>query len=129
MRDTLWPGDAIKKSGKQMRSVWAVNTPKPDEKKYGKHPAQKPLELLRRVILASTRKGQTVLDPFTGSSTTGLVASLYGRAFIGIDREKKYLELSIKRFKDLNVTRKEKKLNKQEIMELLDLVSPAICGQ
>lgn len=84
-----------------MRSVWSINTPKPIEKKYGKHPTQKPLDLLRRIVLASTNKGNIILDPFTGSSTAGIAASMYDREFIGIDTEKKYLDLSIKRFKDV----------------------------
>lgn len=54
-----------------------------------------------RIILASTDKGDVVLDPFTGSSTTGIAAYLNDRKFIGIDLEKKYLELSKKRFNDL----------------------------
>ena len=92
----------LKKPNKQMRSVWAMNTPQNGEKKFGKHPTQKPLDLLKRIVLASTKKGDIVLDPFTGSSTTGLAASIYGRKFIGIDTEKDYLELSQKRFEDLN---------------------------
>jgi site-specific DNA-methyltransferase (adenine-specific) len=100
--------EVLHKKGKQMRSVWAINTPQKIEKKFGKHPTQKPEELLRRVILASTRKGDLVLDPFTGSSTTGLIAYLYGRKFVGIDIEREYLNLSIKRFRDLekNLERK-----------------------
>ncbi|MBA7700780.1 Modification methylase DpnIIB [subsurface metagenome] len=73
---------------------------------WQKHPTQKPFELLKRVILASTKKGDIVLDPFTGSSTTGLVAYLNGRKFIGIDTEKKYLDLSVKRFKELDKSQK-----------------------
>lgn len=87
--------------GKQMRSVWAINTPTPIEKKFGKHPTQKPSELLKRIVLASTNKNDLVLDPFTGSSTTGLAAYLNGRKFIGIDMEQKYLDLSVKRFNEL----------------------------
>ena len=85
-----------------MRSVWAVGTPKPDEKKFGKHPTQKPLELLKRIVLASTNKGDIVLDPFAGSSTTGIAAISNGRKFVGVDLEKDYLELSKKRFLDMN---------------------------
>ncbi len=95
-----WPEDFLKKPMKQMRSVWAINTPRPWEKKFGKHPTQKPHDLLRRIVLASTKKGDVVLDPFTGSSVTGLAAHQYGREFIGIDTEKDYLKLSKKRFKD-----------------------------
>ncbi len=100
--------EVLHEKGKQMRSVWAINTPQKIEKKFGKHPTQKPEELLRRVILASTNKGDLILDPFTGSSTTGLIAYLYGRKFIGIDTEKEYLDLSIKRFEDLERNLKNK---------------------
>jgi site-specific DNA-methyltransferase (adenine-specific) len=102
MKNGEWNGDFLKKPEMQMRSVWAIGTPKPDEKKFGKHPTQKPQELLRRIVLASTNKGDTIIDPFAGSSTTGLAAILADRKFIGIDTEKKFLDLSIKRFEDLN---------------------------
>lgn len=101
MREGGWKEDFLKKPNKQMRSVWAIRTPKREEKTFGKHPTQKPIELLKRVVLASTKKGDKILDPFTGSSTTGLAAYLYGRKFTGIDSEKEYLELSIKRFEEL----------------------------
>ncbi len=100
MREGEWPEDMLKRRGKQMRSVWAINTPQVWEKKFGKHPTQKPFNVLKRVILASTNKGDLVLDPFTGSSTTGLSAYAFGRSFIGIDTEKEYLDLSIQRFKE-----------------------------
>jgi site-specific DNA-methyltransferase (adenine-specific) len=100
-KEAKWAEDFLKKPGKQMRSVWAIGTPKASEKKFGKHPTQKPLELLKRIILLSTKKGDLLLDPFTGSSTTGLAAYLYERKFIGIDIEKEYLELSIKRYLDI----------------------------
>lgn len=104
MREGKWhERDFIKKANKQMRSVWSINTPRPDEKKFGKHPTQKPLELLQRIVLASTKKGDVILDPFTGSSTTGLAAVENKRKFIGIDLEKKYLDTSVKRFKDLKI--------------------------
>jgi len=93
--------EILHEKGKQMRSVWAIGTPKPEEKIFGKHPTQKPVELLKRIVISSTNKGDVVLDPFTGSSTTGLAAIMNDRKFIGIDMEKKYLDLSIKRFKQL----------------------------
>lgn len=96
-----WGDDFIKKPNKQMRSVWAVGTIKAYEKKHGKHPTQKPLELLKRIIIASTNPGDLILDPFTGSSTTGIAAHKIGRRFVGIDIESQYLDLSVKRFKDL----------------------------
>ncbi|MFA6119692.1 MAG: site-specific DNA-methyltransferase [Parachlamydiales bacterium] len=101
LKNGNWNGDFLKKAGNQMRSVWAIGTPKPDEKKFGKHPTQKPLELLRRIVIASTNKGDVILDPFAGSSTTGIAAAMYGRKFIGIDTEKEYLEKSKRRFNDL----------------------------
>jgi len=101
MREGKWPEDFLKKPGKQMRSVWAINTPQSWEKHFGKHPTQKSFDLLRRIVLASTGKGDIVLDPFTGSSTTGLAAHMYGRKFIGMDTEREYLNLSKKRFKEL----------------------------
>ena len=101
MKNGNWPEDKLKKDGLQMRSVWAMGTPKPEEKKYGKHPTQKPLDLLKRIVLSSTNKGDVILDPFTGSSTTGIASAMHGRKFIGIDMEKDYLELSKKRFADL----------------------------
>ena len=103
MKNGSWPEDHLKKPGLQMRSVWSVGTPKPHEKKFGKHPTQKPEDLLRRIILASTNEGDLVLDPFTGSSTTGIAALKHGRRFVGIDTDKSYLDLSIKRFNDLHI--------------------------
>jgi len=103
MKEGEWPEDALKKPGLQMRSVWSMGTPKPSEKKYGKHPTQKPIDLLRRIVLSSTNEGDVILDPFTGSSTTGLVAATHRRKYIGIDMEKGYLDLSIKRYKDLTI--------------------------
>ncbi|MBN1195276.1 MAG: site-specific DNA-methyltransferase [Methanomicrobiaceae archaeon] len=99
MRDGDWDRtDPLKKSGKQMRSVWSIPAPKPGEKRYGKHPTQKPLALLSRIIAASSKEGDTVLDPFTGSSTTGIAARLMNRRFIGIDTDSNYLDLSVRRF-------------------------------
>ncbi len=108
MKNGNWPEDQLKKPGLQMRSVWAMGTPKAVEKKFGKHPTQKPENLLKRIVLASTNKGDLVLDPFTGSSTTGLAAYLLGRNFIGIDTNKDYLDLSVKRFEELDRNLKNK---------------------
>lgn len=102
MKNGDWNGDFIKKPNTQMRSVWAIGTPKPIEKIFGKHPTQKPADLLKRIVKASTDKKALIVDPFTGSSTTGLAAHLLDRNFIGIDTEKKYLDLSIKRFEELD---------------------------
>ena len=103
MKNGDWPEDKLKKPNLQMRSVWSVNPPKTEEKKYGKHPTQKPLDLLKRIVLSSTNEKDVILDPFTGSSTTGIASVLNNRKFIGIDMEKDYLELSKKRFSDLKI--------------------------
>jgi len=116
MKNGNWPEDQLKKKDLQMRSVWSINTPKGIEKTFGKHPTQKSFDLLRRVMLASTKKGDLVLDPFTGSSTTGLAAYLYGRKFIGIDTEKEYLNLSIKRFEELDKNIKNKSSKKPQLV-------------
>ncbi|WKZ29971.1 MAG: site-specific DNA-methyltransferase [Candidatus Dojkabacteria bacterium] len=95
-------GDFLKVPGKQMRSVWAVNSVKPYEKRFGKHPTQKPEMLLKRIILSSTKEGDTILDPFSGSGTTGIVAIELNRKFIGIDNESSYLDISINRVTNNN---------------------------
>ncbi len=101
MKNGDWREDRLKNPGKQMRSVWAINTPKLSEKKFGKHPTQKPELLLTRIILASTKENDLVLDPFCGSGTTGVVAVRYNRRFVGIDLEKNYLEkLTVPRIKE-----------------------------
>jgi len=83
--------------GKQMKDVWTgALTPK-KEKTEGRHPTQKPLYLLERMILASTEEGAAVLDPFCGSSTTGVAAIRLGRRYVGIDNEQEYIELSARR--------------------------------
>lgn len=101
--------DTLKREGKQMRSVWAIPTPKPEEKRFGKHPTQKPMALLERVILASTNEGDLILDPFVGSGTTGLAAVKLNRRFIGIDKDPSYLEIARKRFISL--------FSKESVME------------
>lgn len=109
MKNGEWPEDSMKKPGLQMRSVWSLGTPKTFEKTFGKHPTQKPEALLKRIVLASTNKGDVILDPFSGSGTTGIEAHLYGRKYIGIDTEKEYLDVSIKRFKQLRNNLNNKK--------------------
>ena len=88
-------------NNKQMKDVWTTSLTKPSEKKCGKHPTQKPLKILDRIILASTKEGDLILDPFCGSSTTGISAVGLNRRYIGIDNEKKYIELSIRRYKKM----------------------------
>lgn len=83
--------------GKQMKDVWTGSTTKKSEKSFGPHPTQKPLYILERIILASTDKGDVVLDCFLGSGTTGVVSRKLERSFIGIDKEEQYLALALRR--------------------------------
>lgn len=83
--------------GKQMKSVWRIKPPANNEKFFGKHPTQKPIELLKRCIEASTNEGDFVLDPFAGSSTTGVAALDLKRRFCGIESDMNFINLSVKR--------------------------------
>ena len=92
--------------GKQMKDVWRLPAIAPWEKSCGKHPTQKPLSVLTRLILASTKSNSWILDPFTGSSTTGIAANLSNRRFLGIDKEDEYLEMSKNRKLEIEDHRK-----------------------
>ncbi len=83
--------------GKQMKDVWTIGRPKKVEKEFGKHPTQKPEELIERIILSSTEKNDLVLDMFNGSGTTGVVAVRNSRKYIGIELNIEFFELSKKR--------------------------------
>src|SRR6266567_3717775 len=86
--------------GKQMKSVWEIRPPEPWEKKFGKHPTQKPVALLERILLASSNEGDLVLDPFSGSGTTALAALRTKRKFRGIEIDKKWILVSSQRLRD-----------------------------
>jgi site-specific DNA-methyltransferase (adenine-specific) len=94
--------DEMKKlnNGRQMKTVWTIPAPNGDEKIFGKHPTQKSLKLLERIILASTKEKDLIFDPFAGSSTTGVAAIKLNRLFVGCELENDYISLSIKRLKD-----------------------------
>ena len=85
----------------QMTDVWRLPAIAPWEKKCTKHPTQKPLGLLSRIIMASTEPGAWILDPFAGSSTTGIAANLLGRRFLGIEREEEFAKISMARRKEI----------------------------
>ena len=89
--------------GKQMKDVWETSLTKPSEKKCGKHPTQKSIEILKKIILASTNEEDLILDPFNGSGTTGIVANRLNRKYIGIEKEKEYLDLTIRRKESDNI--------------------------
>lgn len=101
LREGVFPSDRFKNHGRQMRSawetfdsrdsLWPITTPRKYEKQFGKHPTQKPLALMERIVLASTQAGDVVLDPFCGSGTTGVASVQSGREFIGIDSDRVFL--------------------------------------
>lgn len=85
--------------GKQMKDIRMTSLTKKSEKQEWKHPTQKPLEILEKIILASSDEGDIILDPFSWSWTTGLAAIKYNRNYIWIEKETEYLDLSIRRYK------------------------------
>jgi len=108
-----YPRMRAENGGKQMRDVWALprpgedeldadgqgriwtlTSPRADEKAHGKHPTQKPVALLRRIIEATAPEGGLVLDPFSGSGTTGVAALRLGRRFLGIEQDPTWLALA-----------------------------------
>ncbi|MGC0775434.1 MAG: site-specific DNA-methyltransferase, partial [Candidatus Acidiferrum sp.] len=83
--------------GKQMKSVWEIRPPESWEKKFGKHPTQKPVALLERILLASSNEGDLVLDPFLGGGTTLLTAFRLSRRAIGCELALESIHLSVRR--------------------------------
>ncbi len=83
--------------GSQVSSVWSVPDVPGSEKRHGYHPTQKPLRLLRRVVLASTGEGELVFDPFCGSGTSGVASKELGRFFVGVEAERGYAKLAGRR--------------------------------
>jgi site-specific DNA-methyltransferase (adenine-specific) len=97
MRDLWEVADRPAPGGEQV--VWAVPTPGPREKVHGRHPTQKPLALLERVVAASATPGDLVLDPFCGSGTTGVAALRARCLFLGLERDPAYVELTARRLR------------------------------
>ena len=83
--------------GKQMKNVWNIKAPGKSEKKFGKHPTQKPIALVERCIKASTNIGDLVVDPFAGSGTTGVVCMRLERKFLINDRDENYIKIAKQR--------------------------------
>ena len=86
--------------GKQMKNVWRFATPSSEEKRYGKHPTQKPEALVRRCLVASTTSESLVFDPFAGSGTTGVAALRLGRRFCGAEIEADFASVAARRLQD-----------------------------
>ena len=83
--------------GKQMQNVWRMPPPGASEKRYGKHPTQKPLQLIERCLKASTVVGDQIFDPFAGSGSTGVAAMMLDRRFIGCEVDPKFVQIAVKR--------------------------------
>ena len=112
---------------KQMTDVWHLPAIARWEKSFGKHPTQKPLALLARIIMASTQPGEWVLDPFCGSSTTGIASNLLGRRYLGIDQEEKYIEISKNRREELeNLQTYHKYRSKIKDIQYMDSLYPSM---
>ena len=102
MKNETFSEDKMKVPGKQMRTVWSIPTPMQSEKEFGKHPTQKPLALLKRIITASTDAGSLILDPFNGGGTTGVAAKMIGnRKYIGIEINNEFIRLTENRLKQI----------------------------
>jgi site-specific DNA-methyltransferase (adenine-specific) len=82
---------------RQMKTVWRIAAPRTEEKRFGKHPTQKPVALIERCILASTREGDLILDPFVGSGTTAVAAMETRRRCVGLELEQSNLKVALKR--------------------------------
>lgn len=90
--------------GKQMKSVWRMSAPSTPEKKFGKHPTQKPIALVERCLLASTQANDFVLDPFSGGGTTAIACVKTGRRCLGIELESKHIEMSARRLEGVGAS-------------------------
>lgn len=97
-KDGEFPGDELKKQGKQMRTVWDLsNNKQKDELKYGKHPTQKPIKVLTRMIKLSSKPGDVMLTPFAGAGSECVAAKMTGRHYIGFELEEEYCKIAEKR--------------------------------
>ena len=89
-------------NNKQMRNMWEIPLTKPSERRYGKHPSQKPLQIIERLILAGTDEGDLILDPFSGAGTTGVAAEKHNREWLMIEKEDSYNRIAQKRLDELS---------------------------
>lgn len=106
---------------KQMTDVWRIPAIGRWEKSQGKHPTQKPLSVLTRIILSCTDPGDWILNPFSGSSTTGIAANLIGRRFCGIELEEEFCDMSKRRREELEDPKQRKNLrNHIHDLKILD---------
>ena len=92
---------------KQMKDVWEFPAIAPWEKTCGKHPTQKPLALLVRLILMASDSKSVICDPFAGSATTGIAANLLGRNFVGIEKEQEFIKIALARKVKLEIEKSD----------------------
>lgn len=92
---------------KQMKDVWEFPAIAPWEKTCGKHPTQKPLALLVRLILMASDLKSVICDPFAGSATTGIAANLLGRNFVGIEKEQEFIKIALARKAKLEIEKSD----------------------
>lgn len=92
---------------KQMKDVWEFPAIAPWEKTCGKHPTQKPLALLVRLILMASDSKSVICDPFAGSATTGISANLLGRNFVGIEKEQEFIKIALARKAKLEIEKSD----------------------
>ncbi len=90
-------------NNKQMRNMWEIPLTKPSERKYGKHPSQKPLQVVERLVLAGTNEGDLILDPFSGTGTTGVAGEKQNRKWVMIEKEESYNRIAQKRLNELRL--------------------------
>ena len=88
-------------NNKQMRNMWEIPLTKQSEKKHGKHPSQKPIRVVERLVLAGTNENDLILDPFSGTGTTGVVAEEQNRKWVMIEKEEEYNQIAQKRLHEL----------------------------
>ncbi len=93
--------DSLKQPGKQMRTVWDIsNNKEKRELEYGKHPTQKPLRILKRMIQLSSREGDIMLTPFSGAGSECVAAKELGRNYIGYEIDPQYVDITHKRLEN-----------------------------
>ena len=87
---------------KQMRNMWEIPLTKPSERKYGKHPSQKPSAVVNRLVLAGTNETDLILDPFSGTGTTAVVAKQNNRRWVMIEKQEEYNQIAQQRLDELS---------------------------
>lgn len=102
IKDAHFPEDSLKAAGKQMRTVWDIpNNKERIELKFGKHPTQKPIRVCKRIILATSKPGDTILVPFCGAGSECVAAKVMNRNFISFEIDPKYIEIASKRLENV----------------------------